>query len=128
MDRYSKHDGTGAFIDEQLQKTSPYFDWFIWREEASNADEKYEQWAHPSLATFAEVDSYKNFAYRDENSVTKYWLNMGIDGWRMDVAPWKSDTFWREWRREVKGVNPEALTICETWFDSSKYFLGDEFD
>jgi cyclomaltodextrinase / maltogenic alpha-amylase / neopullulanase len=53
---------------------------------------------------------------------------MGIDGWRMDVAPWKSDIFWKEWRREVKATNPDALTICETWFDSSKYLLGDQFD
>lgn len=128
MDRYSKYDSLGAFRDEKIQKNSPYHDWFMWKEDAVKVDEKYEQWANPSLATLAEVDSYKNFAYRDENSVTKYWLNMGIDGWRMDVAPWKSDNFWREWRREVKAMSPEALTICETWFDSSKYLLGDQFD
>lgn len=128
MDRYSKYDSLGAFKDEKIQENSPFHDWFVWKDTAENADEKYEQWANPSLATFAEVDSYKNFAYRDENSVTKYWLKMGIGGWRMDVAPWKSDTFWREWRREVKAVNPEALTISETWFDSSKFLLGDQFD
>lgn len=128
MDRYSKYDSLGAFRDEKIQENSPYHDWFMWKENAENTDEKYEQWANPSLATLAEVDNYKNFAYRDENSVTKYWLNMGIGGWRMDVAPWKSDNFWREWRREVKAVRPEALTICETWFDSSKYLLGDQFD
>jgi glycosidase len=128
MDRYSKYEGLGAFEKDEIQKNSPYYDWFIWREDAEKSDEKYEQWANPSLATLAEVDSYKNFAYRDDNSVTKYWLKMGIDGWRMDVAPWKSDTFWKEWRKEVKETNPEALTICESWFDSSKFFLGDQFD
>lgn len=128
MDRYSKYNGQGAFKGEQIQEDSPYVDWFIWKKEAEDTDGKYEQWANPSLATFAETDSYKNFAYRDENSVTKYWLKMGIAGWRMDVAPWKSDIFWREWRREVKETNPNALTICETWFDSSKYLLGDQFD
>ena len=46
----------------------------------------------------------------------------------MDVTPWVTDEFWREWRREVKATNPEAFTIAETWFDSSKYFLGDMFD
>lgn len=129
MDRYSKYEGLGAFKGEEIQKDSPYYDWFIWNEEAEKVDDKYERWLGvPSLATLAEVDSYKDFAYRDENSVTKYWLNMGIGGWRMDVAPWKSDIFWREWRREVKNTNADALTICETWFDSSKYLLGDQFD
>jgi len=28
----------------------------------------------------------------------------------------------------VKGHKPDALTIAETFFDASKYFLGDEFD
>jgi glycosidase len=46
----------------------------------------------------------------------------------MDVAPWVPDDFWREWRRAVKQQRPDALTIAETQFDASKFFLGDEFD
>jgi cyclomaltodextrinase / maltogenic alpha-amylase / neopullulanase len=32
------------------------------------------------------------------------------------------------WRAAIKQHKPDALTISETWFDSSKYFLGDAFD
>jgi len=46
----------------------------------------------------------------------------------MDVAPWVPDDFWRAWRKAVKAHRSDALTIAETWFDSSKYFLGDMFD
>ena len=46
----------------------------------------------------------------------------------MDVAPWVPDDFWREWRTAIKQHRTDALTIAETWFDSSKYFLGDMFD
>jgi glycosidase len=46
----------------------------------------------------------------------------------MDVAPWVPDDFWREWRSEIKRHKPDALTIAETWFDASKFFLGDTFD
>jgi len=28
----------------------------------------------------------------------------------------------------VKEPRPDALTVAETWFDASKYFLGDMFD
>lgn len=46
----------------------------------------------------------------------------------MDVAPWVPDDFWREWRQVVKATKPDALTVAETWFDASKFFLGDMFD
>ena len=58
----------------------------------------------------------------------KLWLDRGAAGWRMDVAPWVSDDFWREWRVAVKGHRADALTVAETWFDASKYLLGDMFD
>jgi glycosidase len=38
------------------------------------------------------------------------------------------DDFWREWRSAIKQHRPDALTVAETWFDASKYFLGDMFD
>jgi cyclomaltodextrinase len=60
--------------------------------------------------------------------VMKVWLDRGAAGWRMDVAPWVPDDFWREWRAAIKAHRPDAITIAETWFDSAKYFLGDSFD
>ena len=128
MDRYGKYPGIGAFENEVIREDSPYYDWYTFTPKAKKADGMYKQWANPTLATLKETESYKNFAFRDDNSVTKYWLNLGIDGWRMDVTPWKSDSFWREWSVEVKKTKPEALTIAEAWFDCSKYFLGDMFD
>ena len=72
--------------------------------------------------------SLRDFFYRDRESVMKLWLDRGAAGWRMDVAPWLPDDFWREWRTAVKAHRPDALTVAETWFDASKYFLGDMFD
>ena len=71
---------------------------------------------------------FRRFAYGADDSVMKQWLDRGAAGWRMDVAPWVPDDFWREWRTAIKQHRPDALTIAETWFDSSKYFLGDTFD
>ena len=72
--------------------------------------------------------SFRRFAYGDDDSVMKTWLDRGAAGWRMDVAPWVPDDFWREWRLAIKQHSPDALTVAETWFDASKYFLGDTFD
>jgi glycosidase len=129
MDRYGKYEGTGAFKNEKIRKESPYYDWYLFNEKALKADSMYSQWANPSLATLNKAsESYRRFAFKDDDSVMKYWLDFGTGGWRMDVAPWVPDDFWREWRSEIKKKDPNALLICETWFDSSKYFLGDTFD
>ena len=37
-------------------------------------------------------------------------------------------SFWRDFRREVKAINPDALIIGEVWGDSQPYLAGDMFD
>ena len=44
----------------------------------------------------------------------KLWLYRGAAGWRMDVAFWVLDDFWREWRSAIKTHKPDALTVAET--------------
>jgi glycosidase len=129
MDRYGKYpDSLGAYENEKIRKDSKYYDWYEFKPEETNPDNRYNQWAVPSLANLKESKSYKQFAFVNKDSVMKYWLDKGISGWRMDVAPWVSDQFWREWRAEIKKDYKDAFTISEVWFDASKYFVGDMFD
>lgn len=128
MDRFGKYDSYGAFEDEEIRADSEYYTWFEWREDATLAKDMYGQWANDTLANLEEVESYKDFAYRDDDSVTKYWLSQGIGGWRMDVTPWVTDEFWEEWHDELKADYPDSITFCEVWFDASKYLYGDKFD
>jgi glycosidase len=107
MDRYGKYPTLGAFENEKIRKDSPYYTWFEFKQGETNPDKMYEQWANPTLANLAEVDGWKNFAYRNDNSITKYWMRQGAAGWRMDVTPWVSDGFWREWRTHLKRSFPE---------------------
>lgn len=123
FDRYERFDGIGAFEGGVVRPDSPFADWYQF-----NADGTYRNWGYDTMPELAESDAWKDFAFRNDDSVTDTWLDRGASGWRMDVAPWVSDEFWREWRTEVKANDPEALTVAETWFDSSKYFLGDTFD
>ncbi|CAI6029471.1 alpha-glycosidase [Cohnella sp. JJ-181] len=67
----------------------------------------------------------KNYLF----GVAEYWLKeVGIDGWRLDVANEIDHAFWRDFRRTVKNVNPEAYIIGEVWSDSLRWLLGDQFD
>ncbi len=76
--------------------------------------------------------------------VTKRWLDPdgdgdpsdGIDGFRLDVAGEIPMGFWREYRKVVRSVNPEAYLVGEIWWlawpdklmDPSVYLQRDQFD
>ncbi|MDP4096016.1 alpha-glycosidase [Paenibacillus sp. P96] len=59
----------------------------------------------------------------------EYWTReIGIDGWRLDVADEVDHAFWREFRKTVKTANPEAYILGEMWNESSEWLQGDQFD
>ena len=120
FDRFSRYDSLGAFEGGSVQPDSPYAGFYEFN------GQSYSSWS--GMPDLAESDEWKNFAFRNDDSITDTWLNRGSSGWRMDVAPWVSPEFWREWRTNVKANDPDALTVAETWFDSSQFFLGDTFD
>ncbi len=55
-------------------------------------------------------------------AVSRRWLapngdvSRGIDGFRLDVADQVPMGFWRDYRRFVKSVNPDALLVGEVWW------------
>ncbi|HEX9005867.1 MAG TPA: glycoside hydrolase family 13 protein, partial [Bacteroidota bacterium] len=61
----------------------------------------------------------------------------GIDGWRLDVAEKVPLGFWRQFRRWVRGINPNAYITGEVWwedwahekmFNAEPWLRGDAFD
>ena len=130
FDRFGNHHAQGAFEGGRINAASPYFSWFSFDATQRDPDKQYKGWV--GINDLPELNKaspeLRRFAYKDSDSVMKRWLDRGAAGWRMDVAPWVPDDFWREWRAEIKRHKPDALTVAETWFDASKYFLGDMFD
>lgn len=130
FDRFGKYDSRGAFRNARIDPASPYADWYSFDASQTAPDSQYKGWTGVSDLPQLNKSSprLRDFFYGAPDSVTKIWLDRGAAGWRMDVAPWVPDDFWRGWRAAVKQHRPDALTISETWFDASKYFLGDMFD
>ena len=130
FNRYGNFGTQGAFQGGQVNPASPWAGWYSFDATQTDPDKQFKGWVN--VTDLPELDkrnaSLRDFFYRDKNSVMKLWLNRGAAGWRMDVAPWVPDDFWREWRSAIKAHRPDALTVAETWFDASKYFLGDMFD
>ncbi|MBL7849498.1 MAG: DUF3459 domain-containing protein [Cyclobacteriaceae bacterium] len=75
-------------------------------------------------------------------AVTRRWLapngdpRQGIDGFRLDVADQVGLGFWREFRKEVRSIQPNAYLVGEIWWrqwpdhlmDPLPYVKGDVFD
>jgi cyclomaltodextrinase / maltogenic alpha-amylase / neopullulanase len=113
---------------------SPYLDWFTikgWplHPYPSTTDKplNYEAWfnlpALPKLNT-------RNPGVRDYLlHVARFWIEFGIDGWRLDVPnEIDDDAFWQEFRSVVRTVNPDAYIVGEIWFPAQRWLQGDQFD
>lgn len=77
-------------------------------------------------------------------SVAKRWLDPngdgnpedGLDGYRLDVAAEVPMGFWRDFRKVVREINPEAYLIGEIWWKTwpdtlllpTAFLQGDQFD
>lgn len=119
------------FVDvQQNGPASRYADWF-----------HIEQWplkvenGIPSYATFGFEPRMPKLNTGNEEvksyllEVGRYWTGeLGLDGWRLDVANEVDHQFWREFRREIKKVNPEAYLVGEIMHDAMPWLQGDQFD
>ncbi|ACO45424.2 alpha-amylase family glycosyl hydrolase [Deinococcus deserti] len=83
-------------------------------------------WGNRALPKF----NTSNAAVRDFLwDVAEHWIRFGIDGWRLDVPnEIDDDSFWQEFRRRVKALNPEAYIVGEIWGDAHRWLAGDQFD
>ncbi|SPF39570.1 debranching enzyme (glycogen), GH-13-type [Candidatus Desulfosporosinus infrequens] len=131
FNKYDTYPGVGAY--QSLD--SPYYDWYKCKSESH----EYEcWWGVDSLPEVNEMNpSYQQFIYGSQESVINKWLNLGIAGWRLDVADELPDEFIQGLRQAVKSIRPEAVLIGEVWEDASnkisynkqrEYFLGNELD
>ena len=67
------------------------------------------------------------------NSISRYWLNQGAGGWRMDVSgdPSFPNGYWETFRQVTKATQPDTLFISETWQKDStllRMLRGDRLD
>ena len=121
----------GAYVDEK-SKYRWYFDFY-------QADWPYNDhyegwWGHntlPKLNYEGSKDLYDYIMY-----IARKWVSPPycVDGWRLDVAADLGHSeefnhhFWRDFRKNVRMANPDALILAEHYGDASSWLKGDQWD
>jgi cyclomaltodextrinase len=135
LDGVFNHVGRGffAFVDVlENGAHSPYKDWFHIKKfplDAYSGDqtENYLGWwnhkALPKLNTANE--QVRKFIF----GVARYWIDQGIDGWRLDVPnEIDDDGFWAEFRQVVRTANRDAYLLGEIWDVNPRWANDNHFD
>ncbi len=143
FDRYHHYSATGGCESAG----SPFRSWFTFRQPASGEpspcapstpggnDTYYNGWAgFDSIPVITKsLPAVQNYFITGPNSISKYWLQQGASGWRLDVMGDSSfpNGYWESFRSTVKQTKPDALIIGELWQKDStllRFLRGDRAD
>ncbi len=134
LDGVFNHASRGFFPFNHILESgqdSPYTDWFIINGYPLNAYQGKANyacwWNNPALP---KLNIENPIVRRYIMDVARYWLDQGIDGWRLDV-PFEITIpgFWEEFREVVKTANPEAYIVGEVPSEAQDWLnSGEKFD
>lgn len=148
--------GIKVLMDFVINHTSKQHPWFTTKPD-------YYRFVEPDIPHYRYIDWHRNGslyyygsfwdqmpdlnldnpAVREEiYEIAEYWLNLGVDGYRLDAAKHYFDVneyptgtpvskqniiFLKELNQRVKEVNPDAILLTEVWSEAevvAKYYAG----
>ncbi|HSL30718.1 MAG TPA: alpha-amylase family glycosyl hydrolase [Anaerolineales bacterium] len=142
FDRYQHYTTVGAC--ESL--ASPYRSWFTFHDVTPGSGACVGSTGVPNSANYdgwfgfdsipvinKNLPEVQQYFLTGQNSVSRYWLQQGASGWRMDVSgdPSFPNGYWETFRDVTKSTDPESLLISETWQKDStllRMLRGDRLD
>ncbi|WP_208589796.1 glycoside hydrolase family 13 protein [Gracilibacillus suaedae] len=111
------------------QQDSRFKDWFHLWEFPVKAEGYPNYDAFGFVASMPKLNTANPEVKKYLLDVARYWIEeFDIDGWRLDVANEVDHAFWRDFRKVVKEVKPEAYILGEIWHDAMPWLQGDQFD
>uniref|UniRef100_A0A7S0NAT6 CBM20 domain-containing protein n=1 Tax=Pyramimonas obovata TaxID=1411642 RepID=A0A7S0NAT6_9CHLO len=140
LDGVFNHTGRRHFAFRDLQEKGPdkseYANWYI----VGARTEDYEGWCDVTYGEHGfSYDCWEGHAMLPRLNlaepavrehifeVARYWLvEMGIDGWRLDVAHEISPDFWREFRAVCDAVAPDSLLVGEMIHGNYNAWVGND--
>lgn len=130
------------FLNSCSGTSSPYRDWYVWKTTNPGGSGPWGEQVWYSYGgsyyygvfTSSMPDlNYFNTTVKDTiNGIIKYWLDtVKVDGFRLDGARYVCEdgnvladapsnlAFWRDFRKTIKGINPNAFSVGEVWTSTS---------
>lgn len=122
----------GAYVSEN----SPYRNFFKFNNTHEWPYNQYYDgwWGHDTLPKLSYETSQELYDYI--MGIARKWVSppYNVDGWRLDVAadlglsPEFNHKFWRDFRKNVKEANPNAVIYAEHYGDATTWLQGGEWD
>ncbi|MGN0399575.1 MAG: glycoside hydrolase family 13 protein [Blautia sp.] len=122
----------GAYVDV----SSPYRTFFRFHNENSWPYNTFYDgwWGHDTLPKLNYEDSPVLYEYIMK--IARKWVSppYNVDGWRLDVAADLGHSneynhqFWRDFRKNVKEANPNAIILAEHYGEAKTWLEGDQWD
>jgi len=135
LDGVFNHVGRGffAFVDVlENGENSPYKDWFHIKKFPLDAytggqSENYLGWWE--FKALPKLNTSNKLVRKYILDVARYWIEQGIDGWRLDVPnEIDDDGFWAEFRQVVRTANRDAYLLGEIWDVNPRWANDAHFD
>jgi cyclomaltodextrinase / maltogenic alpha-amylase / neopullulanase len=135
LDGVFNHCSRGFYFFNDILENGPYSPWVDWfyiegwplAPYTGDLPANYQGWfGNRALPVFNhDHPDVRNYLMQ----VAEFWIEFGIDGWRLDVPfEIKTPGFWQEFRQRVKAINPEAYIVGEVWRDARAWLDGTQFD
>lgn len=130
FNKYGNYDSVGAYQSVH----SPYYSWYGFKDFPDDYD---CWWNIKTLPNTKEENIYFNEYINGEDGIINYWTDLGIGGWRLDVADELPNKFLDRVVSRAKKINPDALILGEVWEDASnkvayslrrRYLQGGQLD
>jgi len=131
LDAVLNHSGDGhwAFRDVvENEERSPYVNWY--------SVEGFPVVSHPEpnyrtcsgCYYLPKWNAYNPEVREHHHRVARYWVEQGIDGWRLDVPYFLNHTFWRGFHDVVKRMDEDLYIVAEEWREPEQWLQGDIAD
>ncbi|MDD7158163.1 MAG: glycoside hydrolase family 13 protein [Firmicutes bacterium] len=118
FNKYRRFSGDGAYNSQQ----SPYYDWYKFR---SYPDDYECWWGVKILPNVNENNRSFNQYINGEDGIIRRYIDLGVAGWRLDVADELPDEFLYSLTRAAKTAKKDALVLGEVWENAAtKYSYG----
>jgi cyclomaltodextrinase len=135
LDGVFNHAGRGFFYFNDILENGPYSPWLDWFKIEGWPLSPYDGSQPANYVAWANNRSLPQFNHDNPQvrkyimQIGEYWIEKGIDGWRLDV-PFEIETpnFWQEFRSRIKAINPDAYITGEVWTEATEWLDGSQFD